>query len=248
MSSEPRSRPPHQRPAADEDPHGDRDVDEEDPSPAGVLGQRAAEQQAQHGSDPGHRPVHAERLGARPGRPGRWWPATRGHREQRSPRRSPWTRRAMTQHRPVRGQPRRPGGHREDDDPEAEHAQATEEIAGPAAGEQQPTEGQRVEAGDPVEVRRGNVQRPLHARQRHVDDGVVEDQHELCRRDDQQRQAQLAFPSQCGAALAGRERFVDCHGAPSSVLSDASGRLLARAVPVLHRVAPSTLLPVGGRK
>jgi hypothetical protein len=55
----------------------------------------------------------------------------------------------------------------------------TRKLAGPAPGQQLTAEGERAETGHPGQVGRGQVQRPLDAGQSHVDDRVVEHQHEL---------------------------------------------------------------------
>src|SRR5262250_2753789 len=48
---------------------------------------------------------------------------------------------------------------------------AAEQVAGPAAEQQQPAEGQRVGVDHPLQARPGKAQRPLDMRQGDVDDG-----------------------------------------------------------------------------
>ena len=171
--------------------HRDRHVDEQHPAPAQVGGQRAAEEQAGHRAEPGHGAVDAQ--GPGPGRPGGEGGGQQGQRAGRGDRGAASLHDAGgQQRRPGGGEPAGHRGQREHDDPGPEHPQAAEQVAGPAAGQQQAAERERVEAGHPVQVGRGNVQRALHVRQGDVDDRVVEHQHQLRGRDDQQRKAEPA--------------------------------------------------------
>jgi hypothetical protein len=79
---------------------------------------------------------------------------------------------------------------REHAEADAEHTPPAEEVADTAAEQQQPTEGKDVSIDDPRQRGRRDSQLALDARQRNVGDGVIEDEHQLCRRDDDQRQAE----------------------------------------------------------
>jgi hypothetical protein len=65
-------------------------------------------------------------------------------------------------------------------------------VTGAAAEQEQPSEGDRVGVHHPLQAGSGKAQRPLHMRQRHIDDGGVEHDHELGGGDDQQSQAEAA--------------------------------------------------------
>ena len=121
------------------DQHQDRDgdVDEQHPAPAQVLGERAAEQQSHHRAKPAHRAVDAERPG--PGRPGREGGGKQRQRAGRGDRRtSPLHDTSDDQHRPVRGKSAGHRGQREHADPDPEHPQAAEQVAGPPPASSRP--------------------------------------------------------------------------------------------------------------
>ena len=75
-------------------------------------------------------------------------------------------------------------------DAEHEDPPPPEQVAGAPAEQQQPAEGERVGVDDPFQVGTGKVQRVLDVRQRHVDDGGIEHDHELRGRDDREREAE----------------------------------------------------------
>src|SRR6266851_1202332 len=115
-------------------------------------------------------------------------------------------------------------GQREHDNPEAEYSSPAEQVAGPAAEEQQPAERERVKADHPVQVGRRQVQRPLHARQGDVHDGVVEHQHELRGGDDEQRKAGFAAGGGWRRDLGGGFcSALERHGQESFPASQAAG-------------------------
>ena len=64
-----------------------------------------------------------------------------------------------------------------------------EHVAGAAAEQQQPAEGQRVGAHHPRQAGRGEVQRGLDVRERHVHHGGVDGEHELADDDDRESEA-----------------------------------------------------------
>ena len=80
---------------------------------------------------------------------------------------------------------------REDEDAGDEDAAAAEDVAEPAAEQQQAAEGQRVGGDDPLEAAAAEAERLLDVRQRDVHDRRVEHDHQLRRRDDGQREAEV---------------------------------------------------------
>jgi hypothetical protein len=77
---------------------------------------------------------------------------------------------------------------REHQDPGDEHAAPAEDVAGAAAEQQQAAEGQGVGVEHPRQAGGGEAQRLLDLRQGDVDDGGVQHDHQLRRRDDGERQ------------------------------------------------------------
>ena len=71
--------------------------------------------------------------------------------------------------------------------PGDEHAPASEQVGGAAAEHQEAGERDRVGVDDPLQAGGREVQAVAHRRQRHVDDGDVEDDHELGQADDEQQ-------------------------------------------------------------
>jgi len=82
--------------------------------------------------------------------------------------------------------------------------------------QQQPAERQGIRVDHPLQAAAGESQGGLNVRQRDVDDGRVEHDHQLGGRDDQQGQAEAAA-AVLGADLAGRGKC-RCH------TCDAAGR------------------------
>ncbi len=200
----------------------DRHVHEQHPAPGEVGGEHAADEQADgragdaHGGVDAHGPVA--------------FPALRevGRDQRQSGRRDDRTAHAL---QGARGQ--QPGlgvgetaeqrGDREQDDPGDEDPLAAEDVAGPAAEQQQAAEGQRVGVDDPLQAGAGEAERGLDVRQRDVDDGGVQHHHELRGGDDQQGQAQMPVSG------AGRP------GGPALDDGTARGRCRAgRGCPVRH--------------
>jgi hypothetical protein len=87
------------------------------------------------------------------------------------------------------GQPAEQRGEREHEQPGDEDPAASQQVAGPAAEQQQPAERHRVGVHHPLQVRPGKAERGLDVRQRDHDDGQVEHDHQLRRGDDGQHQA-----------------------------------------------------------
>ena len=169
--------------------HGDsdRDVDEEDPRPGEVLGQRAAEDQADRAAADRDRGPDAERL-----RPlGPFGERGRDDREggRRDERRAePLQAARADQHSGARREPVQQRRGREDDETEQEQPLPAEQVARAAAQEQEPAEDERVGVDDPLEVRLGKAQVLLDRRERDVHDGPVEHDHELGKADENEDQ------------------------------------------------------------
>jgi hypothetical protein len=70
-------------------------------------------------------------------------------------------------------------GHGEDDEAGQEEALPADQVAGPAAEQQEAAEDERVGVDDPLQVRLAQVQIRLDRRQRDVHDRRVQDDHEL---------------------------------------------------------------------
>jgi hypothetical protein len=119
-------------------------------------------------------------------------PRRKGSRQQRegagrSDRRTaPLDEARYEQRRDIRSKTARHGRESEDHKAQTEQSQSSVKVAGAPACKEEPSKGQCVEARHPIEVGGRDVKRPLHARQGHIDDGVVKHQHQLRRRDDKQ--------------------------------------------------------------
>jgi hypothetical protein len=163
---------------ADDAEDADRHVDEEDPLPAQQLRQDAAEQHAGGSPDGAHRPPVAERaialVALREGggddrqRGGRDDGAAEALHGARDDQRGLVGRQATGQR-----------GEGEEQHPGHEDAPAPEQVRRAAAEEQEAREGQRVGVDDPLQVDGGEAEVLADRRQRDVDDGDVEDDHEL---------------------------------------------------------------------
>ena len=167
----------------------DRHVDEQHPPPGRVGSQQAPGDQADRAAGDAHRGVQAHR-------PVPGWALGEGGRDQRERGRRD-RRRADSLDGAGREQPRLGGGEpasqrsrREQQQPGDEHLTAAKQVPGPARQQQQPAEGQRVGADHPFQAGAGKAQRPLDVRERHVDNGRVQQHHQLRGRDDEQGQAE----------------------------------------------------------
>ena len=164
-----------------------------------------------HLAEDEHRRVHRHRAVARPA-------LGEGDGDQRQ-RGGRGHRRPGALHGTGGEQPRLAGGEaaqqrRQHEDQQAsdEDPAAFEQVAGTAAEQQQPAERHGVGVDDPLQVGPGEAERGLDVRQGDVDDGQVEREHELGRRDDGQHQAQ---PPRCrrgghGASFCGDSPGVRC--------------------------------------
>ena len=163
----------------------DGNVDEEDPRPAQVAGEDAAEQHAGGGAATRGGAVDPERAVAVAAF------GERGHQERQR------SRREQRAAEPLQGAERdqralRPGdpaeqrAQREEEEAADEQPAPAEEIRQPAAEEQRAAEEDRVRGDDPLQARLREAEVGLDRRQRDVHDRHVEDDHELSRDDERQ--------------------------------------------------------------
>ena len=163
----------------------DRDVDEEDPGPAQVRRQHAAEEDADCRAASGCTAVDAERDVA---------VAALAERRHQERERGRGEQRATEALQGAEGDERglRPGesaeerARREHGEARDEEAAPAEQVAEPAAEEQRATEEDRIRGDDPLQARLRKAEVGLDRRQRDVHDGDVEDDHELCGHDEGQ--------------------------------------------------------------
>jgi hypothetical protein len=156
--------------------------------PRGVGDEQAAGDQAECAADAAHRGVHAHRPVAARARGER-----RGDQRQRGGR-DDRTARALDD--PGCQQPGLRGGEpagerrgREQHQARHEHPAPSEQVTGAAAEQQQTAERQRVRVDHPLQAAARESECRLNMRQRDVDDGRVQNDHQLRGRDGQQRQA-----------------------------------------------------------
>jgi hypothetical protein len=166
------------RDGCDDGDERDRHVDQEAPTPREVFGQEAAKQQADRCTATRNCAVYTECLGALLG-------FVERHREQRkgsgrehcgkptlqgsSCKQESRTRSNTTQGRSTS----------EADQSDDEHALASRVVGDTAAKQEQTAERQRVRRHHPLLVGVGDVQRMLRRGQREVDDGRIQDNHQL---------------------------------------------------------------------
>ena len=179
LGNDPRREREHER--------SDRDVDEEDPLPAEVLREDAAEEHADRGARAAERAPDAERLVA-------VCALLERRRHDRQGRRRD-DRRAESLHGAREdqdaGAPREPArqrGEREEDEADDEDAPPPEQVGHAAAEQQEAAERDRVRGDHPLHRRLRDVQVFLNRRDRDVDDRNVEDRHEERRADDGENQ------------------------------------------------------------
>jgi hypothetical protein len=185
----------HERSCGDDrDPHGH--VDEKDPRPSQVRGQKAAQEHAGGTAATRGRAPDAEcavALGAL---------GERGHQDRqrcgREQRTAQALERAEADQRALG--PRnsaQEGADREQGQADHEQAPAAEDVRQPPAQEQGAAEQDRVRADDPLQVVLGEVEVALDRRQRDVHDRDVEHDHELGGHDHRQREALAAILPGC---------------------------------------------------
>ena len=154
----------------------DREVDEEDPAPAGPLRQCAADERAD-------RDRRADRRAPDPERGPALAPVKLlredGERD-REHRRAAHALEAAgeVQEEGRGGRPAEGRGKREDADPRDEDPLAAEQVADRARAQGRACEQEGVGVDHPLEVGQGGMEVTLDARQRDIDDRDVEEQHE----------------------------------------------------------------------
>ena len=168
-----------QEPRADgKDADADREVDEEDPRPAQVRGEDAAEQHADGAADAGDRAPHRERdIPVVSLTEGRDDDRERRRCEQCAAEPLQCPREDQLAFR--RGEPGQQRGEREQPHPCHEHAPATEQVGETAAQQERAAEEDRVGGDHPLQALLREVQVVLDRRQRDVHHRDVEDDHEL---------------------------------------------------------------------
>jgi len=162
----------------DEDGHPDRGVDQEDPVPVEPVGEHSAQQDADTASARGHEADEAHRPGAltglgeqrhdereRDGGDDRPAEPLHGARRDQHPRRA--------------GQAARDGRGGEGGDAGEEHPAVPEQVAEPAAQQQEPAEGEQVGVDHPGQARLGEAEVLTDRRQRDVHDRRVEHDHQV---------------------------------------------------------------------
>ena len=163
-------------PSGGRDREGEVDVHRE--APGQVLGEDAAEQQADRTAGAGDGAEDAERPGAlAAGRERRRQQRERGGGEQRAEH--ALQRAGGDEHLEALRGAADGGRGGEAEQADDERPLAAEEVAELAAEQQQAAEGQRVGRDDPLARAVGEVQRLLGRRQRDVHDGRVEHDHQL---------------------------------------------------------------------
>ena len=100
----------------------------------------------------------------------------------------PCTARAAIRSSCESARPQRERGGREERDPEQEQAPVAEEVAQPAAEQQEAAEREQVRVDDPRERRLGEAEILADRRQRDVDDRDVEHDHQVAQAEDEQRE------------------------------------------------------------
>ena len=152
-------------------------VDEEDPVPVDGLGDDAAQQEADRCTGRGDEAVDADRPRPLPG--------LREHRHDHPQDHRGGQRAADPLHEPRRhqellalGQAAEEGGADEDRQPDHEDAPATDQVTEAPGEQKQTAEGDQVGVYDPREARLREPEVALDRRQRHVDDRLVEDDHQ----------------------------------------------------------------------
>jgi hypothetical protein len=154
----------------------DRHVDEEDPVPVGVLRQQAADERADRERHRRDACPDADGRAALPRRErgGDDREGRRVHQRGAEPLDDACTDQEVAARCEAAGE----RGGREDGQPDHEDQAPAEQVGELAAREHEGCERQRVAGDDPFELRELHVQRRLHPRQGHVDDRVVEHDHE----------------------------------------------------------------------
>ena len=169
--------------------------------PVERVGEDPAEQHAEAPAARHHETEHAHRLGA-----------LRGLGEQAHDQRErdggdhraadPLHGAGGNEHALARGEPARDRREREQRHPAEEHSPVAEQVAEPAAEEQEAAEREEVRVHDPRERRLGKAQVLADRRQRHVHDRRVEHDHQVAQAEDEQCE-----PAGAGVECAHRSPF-----------------------------------------
>ncbi len=167
----------------------DGHVDEQCPAPRGPGGEHAAEDQTDGTADAGHGGVDAQRAV-----PARAVGEARGDQGQgaRGDQGRAQTLRRAGDEQPgaVGGEAAEQGGQGEQQDARGQGATAAEEVPDASAEQQPAAEGPGVGVEDPGQAGAAEVQAALDVRQRHVDDGGVDADHQVGGDDDEERGAE----------------------------------------------------------
>ncbi len=184
-----RGRDEDEREHDDED--SDRHVDEEDPVPVEGVREHPSEQHADRPAARGDEAEHAHRLRAL----GRLR-EERHHQRQRDgghDRAADALHGACAdEHLLRRRESACSRSKREQGDAEQEQPSVAEDVAQPAAEQQEPTEGDQVRIDDPRERLLGEPEILLNRRQRNADDRHIEDDHQVAEAENQQGQPACA--------------------------------------------------------
>ena len=211
---------------------GEGHVDEQRPAPGGVLGQEAAEDEADGRAAAGDAAVDGEGPGPLLGfgeGDGQEGEGGRRHDGGEGALEGP----GAEEHGRVLGQAAQGGGPGEADQADHEHALAPEVVGDAAAEEQQPGEGQGVGGQHPLAVGRRDVEGPLGRGQGDDDHGGVEHHHELGHRNDGQRSEALGVAVRLGGHVL--VRTVEGRGHDGNLPSRGLSRFARRAPVRDHR-------------
>ncbi len=178
----------------------DGQIDEEDPAPRQAFGQHPAEDRADRGRGPGHRPPHPVR-----GAPVASGVGTVEQRERRREHRG----RADALHRAGRDQRAGVGGDTADEGRRREQGQAgdvdppvPDEVGDRPGAEHESGQDQRVRVDDPLQRPERRLEVLGHVGEGDVDDRHVDQQHERAEAHGDQRQPLAHVISQsCGVAF-----------------------------------------------
>ena len=203
------------------DEQADRHVDEEGPAPV-HLGEGATEDEADRGAGAGHGGVDAHgAVALLAGGEGRGDQGERGRGGDRGADALQDAR--ADHHRLVLGEPAEQRGDREHGDADDEHPAAAEDVAEPAAEQQQAAEGERVGVHHPRQAAPAEAEVGLDVGQRDVHDGAVEHDHQLGAADDGEGEAEPAGSRRCRLGRRGRE--LACGGGGHGVRSSRSKKV-----------------------
>ena len=207
-------------PAEQPDDQPDGNVHEHHPAPRDELGEQPAGHQSGGSTGGRHRCVQADG-------PDPLWSFGEHRGEEGEGRRSghggtdPLGRPGGQEHPSHRGQTSDEGAHGENGYPHQERPSTSEQVAGPGAEQQQAAEGEDVGVEYPRQGAAREAQALLDVWQGHVDDGGVEDDHQLGREDHEEEDRGVARgddgacpgrPPEAGRSAPGRAPLRDSEG------------------------------------